>query len=69
MSRLTDDMMRIANNLESELETKASKGDFQHLEAIICRMMSVVDTLVERIAELKGRVEKLEWIGRGDDGK
>jgi len=69
MSRLLDDFMRVANGLESELETKATKDDVQVLKTTLCSVLNTLDTLVERIAGLKGRIDKLEWRMEGDDGK
>jgi len=76
MSRLLDDFMRVANglestqaNMESELETKATKDDVQVLKTTLCSVLNTLDTLVERIAGLKGRIDKMEWVQRGDDGK
>ena len=69
MSRLLDDFMRVANNIESELETKATKDDVQVLKATICNLMNVLDTLVEQTVAIKGRIDKLEWRMEGDDGK
>jgi len=73
---LLDDFMRVANglestqaNMESELETKATKDDVQVLKTTLCSVLNTLDTLVERIAGLKGRIEKMEWRMEGDDGK
>jgi len=68
--------MRVANglestqaNMESELETKATKDDVQVLKTTLCSVLNTLDTLVERIAGLKGRIDKMEWRAEGDDGK